>query len=83
MTPGFTGSLRPGLPIIVSHHMPTRREQWRRPRSRSRRIRRKWEKDARNWRSVEMFPHGYMVAGRVVVSPAGYERLMRALEVRW
>lgn len=80
MTPGYTGSLAGGLPIIVSHHMPTRREQWRRPRSRSRRIRRKWEKDQRNWRTVEAYPSGLLMGGTLVVSPAGFDRLMRAVE---
>lgn len=79
MTPGFTGSLGLGLPIIVSNHMPTRRVQWRRPRSKSRRIRRKWEKDARNWREVETYPNGLMMGGRLVVSPAAYHRLAGVL----
>ena len=42
-----------GVPIFCDHYMPTHRwQQVRFPRSRSRRIRRKWERDMRNWREV-------------------------------
>lgn len=42
-------------------------DQWRRPRSRSRRIRRKWAKDPRNWRPSHRF---IVQANTIVCHPA-------------
>jgi len=43
----------PSINVVESMHMSTR--EWvRRPRSKKRRIRKKWMADARNWRDVPM-----------------------------
>jgi hypothetical protein len=78
MMPGMspTPATLHGMPVVVTYHMPTRVEQWRRPRSKAKRIRRKWEKNPRNWREVPVFPSGFFLNGSWVVSPEAYFRLM-------
>lgn len=39
--------------VIESNFLPLSRVQWRFPRSKRKRIRRKWAKDPRNWRDGE------------------------------
>lgn len=66
-------------PIVVTEQVPTRWKQWRFPRSKQRRIRRKWAKSRRNWRSVEVYPNGYMFGGTLVVSPGTFARIQALL----
>lgn len=48
-----TASSISGVPIVSTYQIPYEREQFRFPKSKKRRIRKKWAKDPRNWRSVE------------------------------
>jgi len=67
-----------GLPVIVSHYCPDgrmRREQFRTPRSRRRRIRRKWSRRETNWRSVLEEREVFKMANRWVCSPSTWEHL--------
>ncbi len=53
----------PGIDIVVSPFLEAERRQYRFPRSKKRRIRRKWAKDPRNWKTFEpmiMFGPGRM-----------------------
>jgi hypothetical protein len=58
-----------GIRVYASPHMPkTERRQFRFPRSKKKRIRRKWCKDPRNWREVEVL--GWLVTPpRWLVTP--------------
>lgn len=52
-----------GIPIVVNPCLPeTRREQFRFPRSKKKRIRKKWAKDQRNWREVDARGDIYLVS---------------------
>lgn len=65
-----------GLPIAIAPGPLKRveREQFRFPRSKKRRIRKKWTRDPRNWRSVEV-DVAYMICGRLVLGPNVAARL--------
>lgn len=49
--------------------------QFRRPKSKRRRIRKKWRKDPRNWRTRLEGPECIQVCGRFVCTRAFYERI--------
>lgn len=68
-----------GLKIIIDDNATQRAElrQWRFPRSRRKRIRRKWSKNPRNYR-VELIELGpLMVGGLVVVSSRHFLQLQK------
>lgn len=65
------------VPIRTSHLMYQWEDvQWRFPRSKKMRIRQKWAKDRRNWRSV-MVPTAAMVGGVLVAHPSIVEKIKR------
>lgn len=81
MTP-FKGSFS-GVPIHVSNHLPCRKvwKQVRFPKSKRKRIRKKWAKDKRrNWRSVEAEPVVMEVNGQFYCNKLGYAEIMRAVK---
>jgi hypothetical protein len=64
-----------GVTIQVSDHLlEYRSEQFRRPKSRKRRIRRKWAKDPRNWRDVHV-PRVLSLRGVIVCDPVTFEQM--------
>lgn len=70
--PGFYG----GINIIVSDHLPKEWVQVRFPRSKRRRIRRKWAKDRRNYAMRETVGL-LMVGGQAYVSPRSFASIIR------
>ena len=54
------------------------RYQFRFPRSKRKRIQRKWAKDPRNWRTRHV-PKVYNMGGRFVMDPISYRNLQREL----
>ena len=73
MPPHTAARLREGLPKggifgvrIVEDSSATKRMQVRFPKSKKRRIRKKWRKDPRNWRDV---PTIYAFKSRPIVTP--------------
>ena len=58
-----------GVDILLSPHLPskTKRVQFRFPKSRRKRIRKKWSKQERNWREVEL-PCGVRMGEYLVVN---------------
>lgn len=72
-------SARLGVPVVVSDYVPSvTYRQTRFPKSRRRRIRKKWQCDRRNWSKVALPPQGYFIDGVIVVNPAGYELIAGA-----
>jgi hypothetical protein len=66
-----------GVPVQVST-LATASEFVRKPRTKRRRIVKKWRKRAENWRHA---PAAYQMAGLgLVVHPAIYERMQRILK---
>lgn len=64
-----------GTTVIASHLMcEWDLVQWRFPRSKKRRIRKKWAKDKRNWRSV-MVPTAVLLGGVMFAHPSIVEKL--------
>lgn len=54
-----------GVKIFVDPYFPTtRREQFRFPRSKKSRMRKKWRKNPRNWREVDCRNDIYFIGGR-------------------
>ena len=57
-----------GMDIIVSSQLDdTRTKQVRFPRSKRRRIRKKWRRNPNNWKTYRV-PVGYMMGGTMVVN---------------
>lgn len=66
--------------VYVDPYLPnTRRVQFRFPKSRKRRIRKKWEKDARNWRTEEIYT-AFRINGKLVVNEACYRKMQSEVE---
>ena len=63
-----------GTPIVVSRLLGTTRTQVRFPRSKCRRIRRKWAKDPRNWRE-SWVRACYRFGDTIVCDPITYAEL--------
>lgn len=63
-----------GCPVVVSTHLPNKRVQVRIPRSKKKRIRRKWSKDSANFRDIAT---AWMIRGTYYVSPAMIEELRK------
>ena len=72
MMQGMMG-MHNGLPVHVSPHAMTR-SQFRFPRSKKKRIRKKFAKNQDNYRSK---PGMFMAGGRLIVHPKYYEELKR------
>ena len=70
--PAFTG-----LRIITDHQMADR-VQFRFPRSKKRRIRKKWAKRQENWKAVP-WPRAYQINGTLVMHPAMLAELERVV----
>jgi len=78
-----------GIDIVVSEYLDdTRRAQVRFPRSKRKRIRKKWRKDPRNWKTwrvpvlLRYTPpslFGGTTAPRIVTNDLGYAQLVAAL----
>jgi hypothetical protein len=69
------------IDIVVSTLIPdTKLAQTRFPRSKRRRIRKKWRKDLKNWSHVPD-PQAFRLAGKVVCNPSMYANL-KALTTR-
>ncbi len=65
-----------GLDVVVTATLPpTKQVQFRKPRSKSRRIRRKWAKRLENWHTVVCGPEMVRMGNTVLCSPAAYARL--------
>ncbi len=60
--------------IFISSANLTKRFQYRFPKSKRRRIRKKWQKDPKNWRTVpdDMI---YLMGNRAICHPATLEKL--------
>lgn len=73
-----------GLRIETNQYLPTeRRVQFRFPRSKKVRIRKKWRKDPKNWHMVDARGDIYFVAGTggALIHPVGYEKLKKSFGV--
>lgn len=75
-----------GLKLIACEHLPkTRRAQFRFPRSKKKRMRKKWAKKAENWREVDATGDIYFVdlgmAREALIHPDGFERLKKHVGV--
>ena len=73
-----------GIPIVLSQFIAhDEYVQFRRPRSKRKRIRKKWQKDGRNWRWQER-PQMYVInmSGQptIITNGAGLARLRRQLQ---
>jgi len=68
--------------IVVSSHLPCRKEwiQIRFPKSRRKRIRKKWAKDKRrNWSYEDTEPVYMHLNGQILTNRLGYERIKKGL----
>ncbi len=74
------GPAWPGVRVVLSDDLPQEweRVQVRRPRSKRKRIRRKWSKNPRNWRRT-LKPAVYQIGTMLVVNAPAYAALMAAL----
>ena len=70
-----------GIKIFANPWLPTTlRVQYKFPRSKKRRIRKKWAKRSKNYRDVDCRNDIHVIAGLgFVVHPDGYENLKKAL----
>ena len=77
---GFRGSFSrfSGVNIYI-HDFGSDRVQYRRPRSKKRRIRRKWAADPRNWRTTPI-RGAYRMGDRFIVDPLTYAELAASME---
>jgi hypothetical protein len=65
-----------GVPIVVSYNLQRfERYQFRFPRSKGRRIRKKWSRDSRNFREKLVGPESVMISGVLYCTPHFYENL--------
>lgn len=71
-----------GTNIYISDSLPGgwRREQFRFPKSKRKRIRKKWAKRPENWRTVAV-PVFMHIGGHIYCNRVGYDQLMRGLEM--
>ena len=77
----FFGSFS-GIDIVVSDLLPCEKEfrQVRFPKSKRKRIRKKWAKDKRrNWRLVDVEPVMRQIGGRVYCNQLAYDQLKREI----
>lgn len=67
-----------GFDVVVSDLLGVERVQTRFPRTKRKRVRRKWEKDPRNWttRHTKLM---YRVGNTIVCSPTAYPDLLSVL----
>jgi len=67
-----------GIPVEHCEYLETKDwKQVRFPRSRKRRMRKKWAKDRRNWGQVEGPPFARMLMGKIIANRAGIRQLER------
>ena len=67
-----------GIRVTVNPYIGSRMEQYRHPKSKRRRIRKKWRRDQRNWKLHE-YPEIYEVNGYgLIVSRAAYCQLFKS-----
>lgn len=79
---GFPGTLGGifGTPIVVSDIVnPLKSVQIRFPRSKRKRIRKKWAKNPMNWESRRELVGGYMMNGTLYVDPDTYAKIQEKL----
>ena len=77
MNPLNLGSLA-GVPIIVSKFLPdTERRQVRFPKTKRKRIRKKWAKRGQNW-SIMKKPVFFMMQGQILTNDLGYKSLLKS-----
>lgn len=65
--------------VVVSDLLPCERE-WRQvhfPKSRSKRIRKKWAKDRRNWKLVDVEAVCFQLNGQTYVNSLGFAAIKR------
>lgn len=67
-----------GLDVYVDANLGERREQFRFPRSKRKRIRKKWAKNQRNWRMVYV-PQIYRMGDAFIMDPVSYECVQREM----
>jgi len=68
-----------GMDIIVSRQLDDiRTKQVRFPRSKRRRIRKKWRRNLNNWKTYRV-PVGYMVGGTLVVNDLRMDELHKEM----
>lgn len=75
----FSGMFRAamGVPVVRSSMIPSwEHRQVRFPRSKRKRIRRKWRKNRANWGRVLLPPAMYQMGGQFIVNEAGYRLAM-------
>lgn len=77
--PRMIGTVLDGIKVISSIYCATR-EQYRFPRSKKKRIQKKWRKDQRNWREQ---PAMYMIGGKdILAHPEIVRKLQHQLDSR-
>jgi hypothetical protein len=71
-----------GLEVFVSNFLPEfERKQFRFPRSKKRRIQKKWSKMARYYRNVELPPTYYLINGnKLVCNKRAYQILLEEIK---
>ena len=79
-SPLVWNDLLPGLRIVSSHYMADR-VQFRFPRSKKRRIRRKWAKRPENYKTVP-WDKAWLIGGTVYMHPIMVEKLKREIDRR-
>ena len=71
-----------GVQVFVSDHLPCKKEfrQVRFPKTKGKRIRKKWAKNKRkNWRSVDVEPVIMQINGQVYCNALGYTQIKRGV----
>lgn len=68
-----------GIQVVRSSMIPSREyRQVRFPRSKRRRIRRKWRKNRANWGNALLPPVVYQMGSQLIANEAGYQMVMAA-----
>jgi hypothetical protein len=75
MFSGSMASLFSGPEIVVTEMCGKEAKQVRLPRSKRRRIQKKWRADRRNWSTPSWKPFCAQVGGRIICDPATYAKI--------
>lgn len=71
-----------GARVIASNDVGSRHEWIRKPRSKAKRIRKKWRNDRRNWKWVERPEFYQMADGTIITNEMGAHKLRLVTSTR-